>query len=33
VQQAGGAAPGLSEEKRTLSKFLRTDAEVGCYDG
>ncbi len=29
----GGAAPGGPKEKRTLSKFLRGDAEVGYYDG
>jgi uncharacterized cupin superfamily protein len=29
----GGAAPGGPKEKRTLSKFLRSDAEVGYYDG
>ncbi len=29
----GGAAPGGPEEERTFSKFLRTDAEVGYYDG
>ena len=28
-----GAAPGGPKEKRTLSKFLRGDAEVGYYDG
>src|SRR3712207_603349 len=29
----GGAAPGGPKEDRTLSKFLRGDAEVGYYDG
>jgi uncharacterized cupin superfamily protein len=29
----GGAAPGGPREKRTFSKFLRGDAEVGYYDG
>ena len=29
----GGAAPGGPKGKRTLSKFLRGDAEVGYYDG
>jgi hypothetical protein len=29
----GGAAPGGPKEKRTLSKFLRGDVEVGYYDG
>jgi uncharacterized cupin superfamily protein len=29
----GGAAPGGPKEERTLSKFLRSDAEVGYYDG
>jgi uncharacterized cupin superfamily protein len=29
----GGAAPGGPKEKRTFSKFLRGDAEVGYYDG
>jgi uncharacterized cupin superfamily protein len=29
----GGAAPGGLKEKRTFSKFLRGDAEVGYYDG
>ena len=28
-----GAAPGGPKEKRILSKFLRSDAEVGYYDG
>lgn len=28
-----GAAPGGPKEKRTLSKFLRSDAEVGYYEG
>jgi uncharacterized cupin superfamily protein len=28
-----GAAPGGLKEKRTLSKFLRGDAEVGYYKG
>jgi uncharacterized cupin superfamily protein len=28
----GGAAPGGPKEKRTFSKFLRGDAEVGYYD-
>jgi uncharacterized cupin superfamily protein len=29
----GGAAPGGPKEERTFSKFLRSDAEVGYYDG
>jgi hypothetical protein len=29
----GGAAPGGPKGKRTFSKFLRGDAEVGYYDG
>jgi uncharacterized cupin superfamily protein len=29
----GGAAPGGRKEKRTFSKFLRCDADVGYYDG
>jgi uncharacterized cupin superfamily protein len=29
----GGAAPGGPKEKRTLSKFLWSGAEVGYYDG
>jgi uncharacterized cupin superfamily protein len=29
----GGAAPGGPKEKRTFSKFLRGDAEVGYYEG
>ncbi len=29
----GGAAPGGPKEKRTFSKFLRGDVEVGYYDG
>ena len=29
----GGAAPGGPKEKRTFSKFLRGDAQVGYYDG
>jgi uncharacterized cupin superfamily protein len=29
----GGAAPGGPNEERTLSKFLRGDAEVSYYDG
>jgi uncharacterized cupin superfamily protein len=29
----GGAAPGGPKEKRTFSKFLQGDAEVGYYDG
>jgi uncharacterized cupin superfamily protein len=29
----GGAAPGGSKEKRTFSKFLREEAEVGYYEG
>ncbi|CAA9431578.1 MAG: Cupin domain protein [uncultured Rubrobacteraceae bacterium] len=28
-----GSAPGGPKEKRTLSKFLREDAEVGYYEG
>ena len=28
-----GSAPGGPKEKRTLSKFLRSDAEVGYYKG
>jgi uncharacterized cupin superfamily protein len=28
-----GAAPGGPKEKRTLSKFLKGDAEVGYYEG
>ncbi len=28
-----GSAPGGPKEKRTLSKFLRSDAEVGYYVG
>ncbi len=28
-----GAAPGGPKEKRTFSKFLRSDAEVGYFDG
>jgi uncharacterized cupin superfamily protein len=28
-----GSAPGGPKEKRTLSKFLRADAEVGYYEG
>jgi uncharacterized cupin superfamily protein len=28
-----GAAPGGPKEKRTLSKFLRSDAEVDYYEG
>jgi uncharacterized cupin superfamily protein len=28
-----GAAPGGLKEKRTLSKFLRGDADVGYYEG
>ena len=28
----GGAAPGGPKEKRTMSKFLRDDAEVGYYE-
>ncbi len=27
------SAPGGPKEKRTLSKFLRSDAEVGYYEG
>ena len=30
---SGGAAPGRQKEKRTFSKFLREDAEVGYYEG
>ena len=29
----GGAAPGGPKEKRNFNKFLRSDAEVGYYDG
>ena len=29
----GGAAPGGPKEKRTFSKFLREEAEVGYYEG
>ena len=29
----GGAAPGGSKEKRTFSKFLREEADVGYYEG
>ena len=29
----GGAAPGGPKEMRTFNKFLRSDAEVGYYDG
>ena len=29
----GGAAPGGPKEKRTYSKFLREEAEVGYYEG
>ena len=29
----GGAAPGGPKKRRTFSKFLRSDAEVGYYDG
>jgi hypothetical protein len=28
-----GSAPGGPKEKRTLSKFLRSDAEIGYYEG
>jgi hypothetical protein len=28
-----GSAPGGPKEKRTLSKFLRGDAEVDYYEG
>ena len=28
-----GSAPDGPKEKRTLSKFLRSDAEVGYYEG
>jgi hypothetical protein len=28
-----GSAPGGPKEKRTFSKFLRVDAEVGYYEG
>jgi uncharacterized cupin superfamily protein len=28
-----GSAPGGPKEKRTFSKFLRGDAEVGYYEG
>ena len=27
-----GAAPGAPKEKRTLSKFLKEDAEVGYFE-
>jgi uncharacterized cupin superfamily protein len=30
---SGGAAPGGPKAKRTFSKFLRGDVEVGYYDG
>lgn len=29
----GGAAPGGPKDKRTFSKFLRGDAEIGYYEG
>jgi uncharacterized cupin superfamily protein len=29
----GGAAPGGPKEKRNFNKFLRSDAEVGYYEG
>src|SRR5829696_5030465 len=29
----GGAAPGGPKEKRTFSKFLREEAEIGYYEG
>jgi uncharacterized cupin superfamily protein len=29
----GGSAPGGPKEKRTFNKFLKTDAEVGYYEG
>jgi uncharacterized cupin superfamily protein len=29
----GGAAPGGPKERRTFSKFLEADAEVGYYEG
>jgi uncharacterized cupin superfamily protein len=29
----GGAAPGGPKEKRNFNKFLRSNAEVGYYDG
>jgi len=29
----GGAAPGGPKERRTFSKFLKADAEVGYYEG
>src|ERR687890_328740 len=29
----GGAAPGGPKEKRTFNTFLRSDAEVGYYEG
>ena len=29
----GGSAPGGPKERRTFSKFLETDAEVGYYEG
>jgi uncharacterized cupin superfamily protein len=29
----GGAAPGGPKEKRTFSKFLREEADVGYYEG
>jgi uncharacterized cupin superfamily protein len=28
-----GAAPGSPKEKRSLSKFLRNDADIGYYEG
>jgi hypothetical protein len=28
-----GSAPGGPKEKRTFSKFLRSDAKVGYYEG
>ena len=28
-----GAAPGGPKDRRTFSKFLRNDAEVGYYEG
>ena len=33
IRLFAGSAPGGPKEKRTLSKFLRSDAEVGYYEG
>ena len=33
VGMFAGVAPGGPKEKRTFSKFLRSDAEVGYFDG